>query len=42
MLDHADGKRRLAAVAALLGLVAAVAAGLLSLTQGSLGRVVVV
>jgi diacylglycerol kinase family enzyme len=42
MVDHADGRRRLAAVAALLGLVAAVVAGLLSLTQGSLGRLVVV
>ena len=42
MVDDSRGRRRLAAVVALLGLVAAVVAGVVSLSQGSLGRLVVV
>ena len=41
MVDRSGGWRRLAAMAAVLGLVAAVAAGVVSLTQGSLVRLVV-
>jgi diacylglycerol kinase family enzyme len=40
--DHGDGRRRLVALLALLALVGALVAGVLSLSQGALGRLVIV